>query len=71
MLEVVDAMEQVCGRKIPTQVVGKREGDVGMCVAKARRAEEELGGRTEKSLEAWCRDIWRFLERAGEAVVTL
>ncbi|KAE8453839.1 hypothetical protein EG329_009351 [Mollisiaceae sp. DMI_Dod_QoI] len=71
VLEVVDAMEQVCGRKIPTQVVGRREGDVGMCVAKARRAEEELGWRTEKSLEACCRDIWRFLERAGEALVTL
>lgn len=62
VLEVVAAMEQVSGRKIPTQLVGRRAGDVGMCVAKPSRAQEELGWRTEKSLETCCRDVWRFLE---------
>lgn len=72
VLEVVDAMEKVCGRKIPTQIVGRREGDVGMCVAKARRAEKELGWKTEKTLDECCIDVWRFLERvAGEAFVSL
>jgi hypothetical protein len=33
-----------------------------MCVAKPNRAQEELGWRTEKSLETCCRDVWRFLE---------
>ena len=33
-----------------------------MCVAKPTRAQEELGWRTEKSLETCCRDVWRFLE---------
>jgi len=72
VLEVVDAMEQVCGRKIPTKIVGRREGDVGSCVAKARRAEEELGWKTEKTMEMCCRDVWRFLERVSrEALVSL
>lgn len=65
VLEVVAAMESVCQRKIPTQLVGRRAGDVGMCVAKPSRAEEELGWRTEKSLETCCRDVWRFLERVA------
>jgi UDP-glucose 4-epimerase len=67
VLDVVAAMEQVSQRKIPTQLVGRREGDVGMCVAKAGRAQEELGWRTEKSLETCCRDVWRFLEGVGVA----
>jgi len=63
VLDVVAAMEQVSHRKILTQLVSRREGDVGMCVAKADRAQEELGWRTEKSLETCCRDVWRFLQR--------
>ena len=62
VLEVVAAMERVSNRKIPTQLVGRREGDVGMCVAKPSCAQEELGWRTEKSLETCSRDVWRFLE---------
>ena len=62
VLDIVAAMEEVSKRKIRTQLVGRREGDVGMCVAKASRAEEELGWKTEKSLETCCRDVWRFLE---------
>lgn len=62
VLEVVAAMERVANVKIPTQLVGRRAGDVGMCVAKPSRAQEELGWRTKKSLETCCRDVWRFLE---------
>ena len=62
VLEVVAAMERVANVKIPTQLVGRRAGDVGMCVAKPSRAQEELGWRTEKSLETCCHDVWRVLE---------
>ncbi|CAG8950736.1 hypothetical protein HYFRA_00002947 [Hymenoscyphus fraxineus] len=65
VLDVVRAMELACQRKIPTKMVGRREGDVGMCIARAGRAAEELGWRTERSLETCCRDIWRFLERVA------
>lgn len=65
VVDVVAAMEQVCQRKIPTMLVERREGDVGFCVAKVGRAAEELGWRTERSLETCCRDIWRFLERVA------
>ncbi|KAK0103059.1 hypothetical protein ONS95_000764 [Cadophora gregata] len=69
VLELVAAMEEVSQRKIPTRIVGRREGDVGKCVAKATRAEIELGWRTEKSLETCCRDVWHFLERVGNGTL--
>jgi UDP-glucose 4-epimerase len=65
VLDVVEAMEKVSLQKIPTKLVGRREGDVGMCVAKAGRAQEELGWKTEKNLQNCCQDIWRFLERVA------
>jgi UDP-glucose 4-epimerase len=55
-------MERVANVKIPTQLVGRRAGDIGMCVAKPSRAQEELGWRTKKSLETCCHDVWRLLE---------
>jgi UDP-glucose 4-epimerase len=63
VLDIVSAMEEVSQRKIPTQLVGRREGDVGSCVAKVNKAEEELGWKTKKSLISCCRDVWRFVER--------
>jgi UDP-glucose 4-epimerase len=65
VLELVAAMENVSQRRIPTQIVGRREGDVGSCVARAEKAERELGWKTEKGLETCCRDVWRFLECAS------
>lgn len=65
VLDVVGAMEQVFKIKILKMFVDRRKGDVGMCVARAGRAAEELGWRTERSLETCCRDIWRFLERVA------
>lgn len=62
VLEVVAAMEKVTRTKIPTEIVGRREGDVGSCVALSKKAEQELRWKTEKSLDTCCEDIWRFLE---------
>lgn len=62
VLDVVNAMEKATQTKIPTNIVGRRGGDVGKCVALANKAEEELMWKTEKSLEDCCNDLWRFLE---------
>lgn len=70
VLDVVSAMETVSRRKIPTQLVCRREGDVGSCVAKPDKAEEELGWKAEKTLDQCCQDIWRFLEGVpGQVIV--
>jgi UDP-glucose 4-epimerase len=65
VLEVVEAMERVSQLQIPTRLVGRREGDVGLCVARAEKAEIELGWKAEKTLYDCCRDVWQFLERVN------
>jgi UDP-glucose 4-epimerase len=62
VLEVVSAMEKVSNHRIPTRLVNRRLGDVGFCVAKSSKAEQELGWKAEKSLHTCCKDIWSFLE---------
>ncbi len=59
--DVVEAMETVSQRPIPTKAVGRREGDVGSCVAMAGRGQAELKWKTEKTLRDACKDIVNFL----------
>lgn len=61
VLEVVAAMEVASGKQISVQPMGRRDGDIGVCIAEPSRAEAELQWRTEKSLETCCQDICRFL----------
>jgi UDP-glucose 4-epimerase len=55
--EVVAAMEGVIGRQVPTKLVGRREGDVGVCVAETSRAAKILGWKAQKTIQDSCRDI--------------
>jgi len=71
VLDVVGAVEGVASATIPVQIVDRRDGDVGICVAMPRRAESELDWRTEKSLETSCRDIYNFLEKSKDVPVAI
>ncbi|PBP20394.1 UDP-GAL-4-epimerase [Diplocarpon rosae] len=66
--DVVRALEAASSTKIPVQLMPRREGDVGTCVAMPRRAELELKWKTERSLETCCKDIVNFLDHSkGES----
>ncbi|KAG4436330.1 hypothetical protein IFR05_008183 [Cadophora sp. M221] len=71
--EVLGSLEKVSEMKIPADRVGRRDGDVGFCVAEVSRAREELGWSTEKSLDDSARDVWNFMKgeqrQEKEAVV--
>ncbi|CZT07217.1 related to UDP-glucose 4-epimerase [Rhynchosporium agropyri] len=60
--EVLASLEKASGMTIPAERVGRRDGDVGFCVAEATRAKEELGWCTEKSLDDSARDVWNFMQ---------
>jgi UDP-glucose 4-epimerase len=60
VLEVIRAFERVSGRRIPWRVVARRPGDVAQCWADAGRAQRVLDWRTERDLDAMCRDAWRW-----------
>lgn len=59
--EVVDSLERVTGRTIPVHRVGRRAGDVGLCVAATAFAERQLGWRAEKTLDECARDTWNYV----------
>ncbi|RDW68758.1 uncharacterized protein DSM5745_08518 [Aspergillus mulundensis] len=59
--EVVRELEGVSGRSIPVRVVGRRDGDVGVCVAVPERAQRELGWTAQRGLREACVDMWEYL----------
>ncbi len=60
VLDMVRAFEQASGRKIPYRIVERRAGDIAECWADPALAEELLGWKASRSLEAMCEDTWRW-----------
>lgn len=60
--EIVSAMESCTGRSIPTEEVGRREGDIGIVVADSSKAAVELEWQTERSIDDCCQDLCRYLQ---------
>ncbi len=60
VLELVQAFEEVTGRSLPREIVGRRPGDIAQCYADASRAEAGLGWRAVKTLEDMVADSWRW-----------
>jgi UDP-glucose 4-epimerase len=60
VLEMVRAVEEVAGRKIPLEVVGRRPGDIAACWADPARAAQGLSWRASRGLEEMCADAWRW-----------
>lgn len=60
VLELLHAFERVVGREIPHEFVGRRAGDLPAYWADPSRADEELGWRTERSIDDMCADVWRW-----------
>jgi len=60
VLQLVDAFEEACGKKIPYQVTGRRAGDIAISYADPGKANRELGWQAEKGLDEMCADTWRW-----------
>ena len=60
VLEVVKAFEEASGRKVPYEIVGRREGDIAKCFADATKAYELLGWKAENGIRQMCEDSWRW-----------
>lgn len=61
VLEVVAAYKRASNRDIAFQVTERRAGDVPIYVARADKAEEVLGFRTEKNLDEMCASSWGWI----------
>jgi UDP-glucose 4-epimerase len=60
VLEVIRAVEQACGRRIPFRIVDRRPGDTAESWADAGLAARLLGWRARRSLGDMCADAWRW-----------
>src|SRR5205807_1522356 len=60
VLETVRAFERASGRTVPFERVARRAGDVAECYADPSLAEKILGWTATYTLEAMCRDTWRW-----------
>jgi UDP-glucose 4-epimerase len=59
--EAIDSFEAALLQKIPVRHVGRRQGDVGSCIAATERVERELGWKTERTLFQCARDTWNYI----------
>ncbi|NQU41518.1 MAG: UDP-glucose 4-epimerase GalE [Lentisphaerae bacterium] len=60
VLEMIKAFEAASGRLIPYEVVPRRPGDIAECYADPTYAQQTLGWKAERGIEAMCRDAWRW-----------
>ena len=67
VLELIAAFERACGRAIPWRIAPRRPGDVAAYYADPSRAENVLGVRARRDIDAICADAWRWqLKRCSE-----
>ena len=60
VLEVVKAFEKASGKKIPYEIVARRDGDMAECYASTKYAEQCLNWKAKYSLQKMCADSWNF-----------
>lgn len=60
VLDMVKAFSKACNKEIPYEIVDRRPGDVAVCYADPKFANEELGWFAERDLNEMCEDSWRW-----------
>ncbi|OMH86174.1 UDP-glucose 4-epimerase [Zancudomyces culisetae] len=60
VLEMIKAMENACGHKIPFVVDKRRAGDVDTIVCDPSLAEADLKFTVQYTLDDICKDLWRW-----------
>ncbi len=60
VLQMIDAMRKVSGYDYPSEIVGRRLGDVPDLTADPAAAEKELGFKAKFELDDMSRDLWNW-----------
>ncbi|WP_242118101.1 UDP-glucose 4-epimerase GalE [Aestuariivivens sediminicola] len=63
VLEVVQSFERVSGKKLNYKIVGRREGDVIAAYADTKKANEELGWKTNLTLDDALLSAWKWEQK--------
>lgn len=60
VLELLQALEQVSGRKVPWRAAPRRNGDIPVSYAAVDAARSLLGWSAKRGLRQMCEDAWRW-----------
>lgn len=60
VMEMLASFERACGKSLPYEFVERRAGDVPAYYADPALAEELLGWKAVRNIDAMCRDSWRW-----------
>lgn len=60
VLDLIHTFEEVNKVKVPFEIVGRREGDIGISVADVSKAKTMLGWDTQYDLTDMCCDSWKW-----------
>ncbi|HBF87910.1 MAG TPA: UDP-glucose 4-epimerase GalE [Bacteroidales bacterium] len=60
VLEIVNTFEKSTGQKVNYKIVGRRDGDVEKVWSDSKYANDELGWKTERSLEETLLSAWNW-----------
>ena len=63
VLDLVNTFEKVNNVRVNYKIVARRPGDLAEYYADSSKALNELGWKTEKTLEDMCRDSWNFMKK--------
>ena len=66
MLEVIAAYQRASNRDVSHVITDRRPGDVPIYVARADKAAEVLGFRTEKGLDEMCASSWKWVSNMAD-----
>ena len=60
VLDLVKAFEKASGVNIQYKLVDRRPGDIAMCYADPKKAQEELGWTCQYGVDEMCEDSWHW-----------
>lgn len=65
--EVITAVEEVTGRKVPTKIVPRRPGDPPALVADPSKAQQILNWKTKRTLRDSVSTAWKWMQSRAKA----
>ncbi|MEM7322150.1 MAG: UDP-glucose 4-epimerase GalE [Actinomycetota bacterium] len=60
VFDVIKTTENVSGKSIPYEVIGRRDGDIATSLADPAKANQKLQWRADRSIEVMLTDSWRW-----------
>ena len=65
--ELIDTFTSTTGIAIDVEVSDRRDGDVEICYASPKKANETLEWEAQKNLKDMCRDAWDSIKNEPES----